>query len=111
MAFMCHRTSASGGTVSSVRWRLTRDGTDVVPQLALTQGRGCPRLYEYYNGHLIVITLCDSYSTLNITADDQLDGLVVECVLLISDAVEREMLQIQIIRKSIKKHVNLQYSY
>ena len=102
MAFICrHRALANGGTVSNVRWRLTHDGTDVVPQLALTQGRGCPHLYEYYNRHLIMITLYDSYSTLNVTADDQLDGLVVECV-LISDTVETEMLQIQITRKSIK---------
>lgn len=113
MAFICHRTSESGGTVSNVRWRLTEhDDTDVVPQLSLTRGRGCPHLYDYYNSHLIMVTLYDSYSTLNITADGQLHGLVVECV-LISDTVEREALQIQITRKSNKIYVicDMHYSY
>ena len=112
MAFICRRTPASGGTVTNVRWRLTDGHTDVrwrltdghtdvlSSPLALTQGRGCPQLNDYYNSHLIVATLYDSYSTLNITADGQLHGLIIECV-LISDnmPVERETLQIQITRK------------
>lgn len=105
MAFICHRTSESGGTVANARWRLTEsDGrTDVLSSpLALTQGRGCPQLNGYYNSHLIVATLYESYSTLNITADGQLHGLIVECV-LISDMVETETLQIQITRKSINR--------
>jgi hypothetical protein len=86
----------------NVRWRLTEpDGTDVVsPPLALTHGRGCPHLNGYYNTHFIMVTLYDTYSILNISADGQLHGLVVECV-LISDTVEREAVQIQIARKSI----------
>ncbi len=97
MAFICRRTLESGGTVMNVRWRLTEpDGTDVVsPPLALTHGRGCPHLNGYYNTHFIMVTLYDTYSTLNISADGQLHGLVVECV-LISDTVERETVQIQI---------------
>ena len=101
MAFICRRTPASGGTVTNVRWRLTDGRTDVLSSpLALTRGGGCPQLNDYYNSHLIVATLYDSYSILNITADDQLHGLIIECV-LISDnmPVERETLQIQITRK------------
>ena len=102
MAFICRRTPASGGTVTNVRWRLTEsDGrTDVLSSpLALTQGRGCPQLNGYYNSHLIVATLYDSYSTLNITADGQLYGLIIECVLISDIMVETETLQIQITRK------------
>ena len=103
MVFTCHQTSESETTVSNVRWKLIRSGTDLVPGLALTQGQGCSHWYNYYNNLPIVVTLYDSYSTLNITADNQLNGLMVECLLVLSDGrVERESLQIQITRKSIK---------
>ena len=103
MVFTCHKTSDSGATVSNVRWKLIRSSTDLVPGLALTQGQGCSHQYNYYNNLPIMVTLYDSYSTLNITADDQLNGLMVECLLVLSDGrAEIESLQIQITRKSIK---------
>ena len=101
MAFMC-RIASTSGAVTSIRWRLRRDGTDVVPQLALTQGSGCSHTYSHYGHVPITTTLHDSYSTLNVTADHSLDGLVVECLLVISSgAVQRETQQIRIVRKSV----------
>ena len=97
--------SNAGAAISNVRWTLMRDGTEVVPQLSLTQGSGCPYLYSYYNNLPIMVTLYDSYSILNITADDQLNGIMVECS-LISDTVERETIPIQITRKSLRKKHN-----
>ena len=97
MTFICSKTSTAGASISNIRWKLLRDGTEVIPQLALSQD-GCSYLYSHYNSLPILITLYNSYSTLNITADEQLDGLSVEC-LLVSDTVERETLQIQIMRK------------
>lgn len=100
MTLTCRKTSNDGATLSNVRWTLMRDSAEVIPQLALTQGSGCPYLHRYYNNLPILVTLYDSYSTLNITADDQLQGIMVECLLL-SNTIERERIPIQIIRKSI----------
>ena len=102
ITFTCHKTSNTGATVSNVRWRLTRStgGSDVIPQLSLSQSSRCSYLYSRYNNLPILVTLYNSYSTLNITADDQLDGLMTECV-LVSDTTERETIQIQITRMSV----------
>ena len=97
VTYLCRKTSNTGASISSIRWKLLRDGTDVIPQLSLSQG-GCSHFYSRYNNLPILVTLYDLYSTLNITADNQLHGLTVECI-LISDTVERETLQIHITRK------------
>ena len=77
----------------------TRDTTEVVSQFTLTQGSGCSYLYRHYNNLPIVVTLYNTYSTLNITADNQLQGITVECV-LVSSTVERANMPIQITRES-----------
>ena len=89
MTFTCQKTPNDGTAVSNVHWTLTRDRIEVIPQLTLTQGSGCPCLHRNYNNLPITVTLYNSYSTLNVTADSQLQGLMVEC-LLISSTVERE---------------------
>ena len=102
MTFTCQKTSSDGAAaaLSNVRWTLMRDGVEVIPQLTLTQGSGCPYLYRHYNNQPIMVTLQNSYSTLNVTADSQLQGIMVEC-LLVTDtaAVERESVPVQIMRK------------
>jgi hypothetical protein len=101
MTFTCQKTSNDGAALSNVRWTLTRDSIEVIPQLTLTQGSGCPNLYRHYNSLPIMVTLYNSYSTLNVTADGQLHGITVEC-LLVSSTVERANIPIRITRKSIK---------
>lgn len=49
-----------------------------------------------------MVTLYNTYSTLNITADNQLHGITVEC-LLVSSTVERANMPIQITRESMTK--------
>ena len=109
MTFTCQKTSNDGAAaaLSNVRWTLMRDGVEVIPQLTLTQGSGCPYLYRHYNNLPIMVTLHNLYSTLNVTADNQLHGIVVEC-LLVSDtaALERESVSIQITRKSMQKLIH-----
>ena len=100
VAFICQKTSNDGAALSNVRWTLMRDSIEIIPQLALTQGSGCPYLYRHYNNLPIIVVLYDSYSTLNVTADSQLHGIMVEC-LLVSNTVERENIPILITRKSI----------
>ena len=99
MTFTCQKTSNDGAALSNVRWTLMRDSIEVIPQLTLTQGSGCPYLYRYYNNLPIMVALYNSYSMLNTTADSQLHGIMVEC-LLVSNTVERENIPIQITRKS-----------
>jgi hypothetical protein len=101
MTFTCRKSSNDGTTHSNVRWTLTRDGIEVIPQLTLTQGSGCHNLSRHYNSLPIMVTLCNSYSTLNVTADGRLHGITVEC-LLVSSTVERANVPIQITRKPIK---------
>ena len=89
--------------ISSVRWRLTRNGADVIPQIALIQQIGpCShRTSSYGDDHetVIAVTLCTALSTLNVTASDQLDGIVVECLLITPGVSDVQTLPIRITRK------------
>lgn len=102
MTFKCTASDSSG--VASVRWRLTRNGADVISQISLTQGGSgdCSHAdVSDYGDYAILVTLCASYSTLNTTANNQLDGIQVECLLIaIGQMVDVETLQIQITRTS-----------
>lgn len=100
MTFTCQPASNDGVSLLNVRWTLTRDTIQVIPQLTLTQGSGCPYLYRHYNNLPIMVTLYNTYSTLNITADNQLQGITVECLLVSSTMpVERANMPIQITRE------------
>ena len=99
MTFTCRNAS---NDLLSVRWILIRGSSEVIIELALTESSRCPNLYEHYNNLPIVVTLYNSYSTLNITADDQLHGLMVECLpVIIGIPPKAETIPIQIARKSL----------
>ena len=78
MTFTCRKND--GGNILHVRWTLKR-GTTNLRQLTLARN-GCLTEYRHYNSLPIIMTLGDSYSTLNVTADNQLHGIVVECFIL-----------------------------
>ena len=78
ITFTCRKND--GGNILHVRWTLKR-GTTNLRQLTLARN-GCLTEYRHYNSLPIIVTLGDSYSTLNVTADNQLHGIVVEYLIL-----------------------------
>ena len=96
MTFTCRKND--GGSISHVRWTLKRGTTDL-RQLTLARN-GCLTEYRHYNSLQITATLCDSYmySTLNVTADNQLHGMV-ECFIFDHDNL-KATIPIRITRKS-----------
>ena len=102
MTFKC---SSGGATISSVRWRFIQNGADVIPQIALIQqGGGCSQRTSTYGdglNNVITVALCTAFSTLNVTASVQLDGILVECLLIISGVTDVQTQLIRITRKCL----------